>query len=78
MDRWIKYKGQYINLGQARHIHVDRANEDMQSWNKKTGASKKKPYILFVDHNGIDAFENRKMGENVVEDILKGKYDCAK
>lgn len=76
MERWCKYKNQYINLGQARNIHVDRADKEMQAWHEKIGASKKKPYILFIDHIGLDAFESRDVGMKVADDLIAGKYDC--
>lgn len=78
MDRWIKYKNNYFNLSTVRIMHVDRADKEMRQWNEKIGAGKEKPYILFIDHNGIAAFAKREEGEKVADDIINGRYDCKK
>ena len=82
VEHWIQYKDNYINIGQAQNIRVEK-----QSFAKSTGQAvearywgdakptKDKPWVLVIGHEGVGVFANKEEAMKVAEKMIKGDYD---
>ena len=79
MERWFKYKGNIINLGQIQSFSVERMsmrNGGVEAiYTDDLKPTKEKPYTLMAGHHGIDVFKTKAEALQLAEDIVKGKYD---
>ena len=75
MDRWAKYRDNYINLSVTRNFNVRKLDKEEVAWRKDVGAGKTKPWVLYADHTSIDAFPDKQSALKVAENIVKGHYD---
>lgn len=79
--RWFQYKDSIFNLTQARRFHTFRVTFRKNQAHETTPyygdieASKTKPYVLMLDHEGIDAFKTKPEALQLAKDIIDGKHD---
>ena len=78
--QWAKYKDMFLNVSEVRRFSIDKATFSKKShevgiYSGNVDVSKKKPWVLYADHEPIGAFTSDTAALKVAEDIISGKYD---
>ena len=80
-ERWVKYKDIILNLSQIQGFRVERIrssrSDGVQSsvYTDDLKPDKKKPWMLFAGHQGIEIFATKPEALKLAERIVKGDYD---
>lgn len=80
-ERWIKYKDSIINIAQIQGFRVERirsrGSDGAQAgvYTDDLKPDKKKPWMLFAGHQGIEVFATKPEALKLAERIVKGDYD---
>lgn len=78
-ERWVKYRDNIINLSQIQGFRVDRIRSrgdgGAGTYTDDLKPDKKKPWMLFAGHQGIEVFATKPEALTLAERIIKGDYD---
>lgn len=75
MERWFQYKNMILNIRQHRGFTVRKLRKDAMAYCDPEVNTKGKPWVLYLDHTGIEAFKTKEEAMKLAEDIVTGKYD---
>ena len=79
MERWIKYNGKFVNLGNVTCLSVEKIRKEDIAYAvnmTETRISKDKKWRLSADYQLLDTFSKKPEAERAAEAIIKGTYDC--
>ena len=80
MERWIEYKGMFFNIRQHHRFSVRKVSkkalrEGAIYCDPENQPTEKKPWVLTLDHTGVDIFPNKEAALKVARDMITGRYD---
>ena len=74
MERWAKYKNQFINMAAAPYVEWRKVDKDFMTYSSVDG-SKGNSWVVFVGHQAVASCGKKTEAEKIAEDLVKGVYD---
>ena len=75
MERWAKYKNQFINMAAVPYVEYRHVDKDFITYSSVEAKKGSKSWVVFAGHQPVASCGKKTEAEKIAEDLVKGVYD---